>query len=550
MSMLNKRWVIKNHNRNLPVFQRLLENRKHLKLDEKEDFHDPFLFANMHLAVERIYKAIENKERIIIFGDYDVDGISSTAILGHTLGKLGANFSYRLPHRVNDGYGLSEKFIDEFIEKDIKLIITVDCGISCKNEIKKAKDHGIDTIITDHHTIPKELPKEAIAILHPKLENSYPFKELTGAGVAFKLAQALLQEKNNHDEKLLDALLELALLGTIADLGPLTGENRLIVKRGLKNIHQTSLPGLRKLFEISGSEGKIDVQTIGFRIAPRINAAGRISSPYTPLFLLLAKSHSKEMEDLAHELQNLNLKRQDITEKALNEAKSALDNENLPPIIIAKNPDWHVGILGLIAGKLAEKYNRPAIIMQERDDVLVGSARSPHYFNIATTLTIMKDYLINFGGHAQAGGFSMHATNFTEFEGKLTSYAANQMKNIDLTPVLDIDCELREDEIDMQLLEDIEKLAPFGVQNQSPQFLLPDVFLENIQTVGKESKHLKFSVNIKNQKIGGIGFNLGDHINELSGKEKIDIVLQLEKDTWNSKTRLQLRLLDFRKAGH
>lgn len=550
MSVLKKRWVIKNHNKNLTVFQRLLENRKHLKLDENEDFHDPFLFANMHLAVERIYKAIENKDRIIIFGDYDVDGISSTAILGHTLGKLGANFSYRLPHRVNDGYGLSEKFIDEFIEKDIKLIITVDCGISCKNEIKKAKDHAIDTIITDHHTIPKVPPDCAYAILHPKFEDGYPYKELTGAGVAFKLAQALLKEKNHDDPQLMNSLLELALLGTIADLGPLTGENRLIVKRGLKNMPQTKLPGLRKLFEISGSEGKIDVQTIGFRIAPRINAAGRISSPYTPLFLLLAKSHSKEMDSLAQELQSLNLKRQDITEKALLEAKNSFDIQNLPSIIIAKNPDWHIGILGLIAGKLSEKYNRPVIIMQQRDHDLVGSARSPEYFNTASALTAMKDYLTNFGGHTQAGGFSMPTKNFDNFKKELTAYADKQIKKIDLTPVLNIDCEISEEEVDLNLVDKIEKLSPFGIQNQNPQFLLQSIFPEDIKTVGKKNKHLKFSVNIKNQKIGGIGFNLGDHINELSGKEKIDIVLQLEKDTWNSKTRLQLRLLDFRKAGH
>lgn len=225
MSVLKKRWVIKNQNKTLPIFKRLLENRKHLNLENESIFHDPFLFSNMHLAVKRIFEAIEKKERIIIFGDYDVDGISSSAILGHTLAKLGANFSYRLPHRVNDGYGLSEKFIDEFIEKKIKLVITVDCGISCKNEIKKAKDYGIDTIITDHHAIPKIPPKDAYAILHPKFEDSYPFKELTGAGVAFKLAQALLKEKRQDDPQLMNSLLELALLGTVADLGPLTGEN-------------------------------------------------------------------------------------------------------------------------------------------------------------------------------------------------------------------------------------------------------------------------------------------------------------------------------------
>lgn len=292
------------------------------------------------------------------------------------------------------------------------------------------------------------------------------------------------------------------------------------------------------------------MQTIGYRIAPRINAAGRISSPYTPLFLLMANAPSKEMDELAHKLQSLNEERQDITGKALIEAQKSLDTENLPPIIIAKSKDWHVGILGLIAGKLAEKYNRPTIILQEKNNCMVASARSPEYFNIVDALTFVKDCLINFGGHAQAGGFSMEASKFEDFKTKITAYTQEKIEIIDLTPVLNIDCELCESEINLNLIDEIEKLAPFGVQNQNPQFLLPNMLPENMQTVGKENKHLKFSVNIKNQNITGIGFNLGEYLKELSGGGKIDIVLQLEKNYWRSKTSVQLRVLDFRKSEH
>src|SRR3989338_3619840 len=281
MSVLGKKWVIKNTDKSKTTFEKILSNRGMREVEELKNFHDPFLFLDMKRSSERIEKAVKDKERIIIFGDYDADGITAAAILIHTLKKMGANLSYRLPNRVTDGYGLSEKFIDEFIEKNIKLVVTVDCGISCGKEIKKAKESGIDVIITDHHTIPAKAPESSYATIHPKYKNSeYPFKELTGAGVALKLAQALIYRnlQEEEKEKFFFSLLDLATIGTIADLGPLVDENKLIVKKGLEILANTKWHGLKKIKKLTNIKDgdRIDPGKIGFQIAPRLNAAGRI----------------------------------------------------------------------------------------------------------------------------------------------------------------------------------------------------------------------------------------------------------------------------------
>ncbi|MFA6917723.1 MAG: single-stranded-DNA-specific exonuclease RecJ, partial [Candidatus Gracilibacteria bacterium] len=417
MSFLGKKWIIKNETKDKGTIEKVLDNRKVADINDGMIFHDPFLLEDMEKAVARIKKAIEKQDRIIVFGDYDVDGISGAAIMIITLKKLGANVSYRLPHRVNDGYGLSEKFIDEFIEKQINLVITVDCGISCVREIQKAKDHNIDVIITDHHAVPEHLPN-AVAILHPRLPNSkYPFKELTGAGMALKLAQALLGPSN--DNEFFEELIALASLGTVADLGILQGENRLIVKKGLKNLLNTKSGGLKKLVELAElkDQNMIDAYTISFRIAPRINAAGRIGDPYLALSLLLQDEGSKKVHALGQKLEDLNVERQNKTEKATKEAEAFFTNQTeLPYILVSEHKDWHVGILGLVAAKLVEKYNRPAIIMQDFGDTLVASARSPRFFNITEALAELKEYLVSFGGHAQAAGFSLKKENLEKFK--------------------------------------------------------------------------------------------------------------------------------------
>lgn len=549
MSILGKKWLIKNSDKVLSHIDKLRQNRGLFNIEEEKVFHDPFLFTDMRKAVDRINKAILENERIIVFGDYDVDGITGTAILIHILKRLEANVSYRIPNRSDDGYGLSEKFIDEFIEKDVKLIISVDCGISCFNEIKKAKENGIDTIITDHHTVPKKIPT-ALSIIHPRIDNKYPFDGLTGSGVAFKLAHGLIKEHfPEQEEELLDTLTDLASLGTVADLGPLKGENRLIVKKGLKSLQNTNWVGLKEIMNIAlvKNDDKVDTITIGFRIAPRINAAGRIGDPYTALQLLLQEEQNPKVQALGRKLEELNNERQEMTKTSLDQVRAHFQNfSELPKIFIAESPDWHVGILGLVAGRLVEKHGRPAIIMQDFGDMLVASVRSPEYFNVIEALTACSEHLTGFGGHAQAAGFNIEKSKLPAFKRDINKFVESKLKNTDQKPVLEIDCHLKKNEISFDFLEEIEKLEPFGAANSQPTFLLSELEPLYISQVGKEGNHLKFSISVGGGDLKVIAFNMGEYADDLRRHRKVDLVFTLERNRWKSKDYLQLRALDFR----
>lgn len=538
MSILGKKWNIRNCDQGKSTFEKILVNRGLNDTKESAQFHDPFLFRDMKKAVTRIKKAISENEKILIFGDYDVDGITAAAILIHALKGLNANVTFKLPSRVEDGYGLSDKFIDQFIEEEVKLVITVDCGISCAKQIERAFNNGIDVIVTDHHTIPENLPTHAFAILHPKLKNSaYPFKELTGAGVALKLVSAL--NPKEHDN-----FLDLAALGTIADLGPLVGENKLIVKKGLEILANTKWHGLKRLKELANiQEGDlIDTVKIGFQIAPRINAAGRIGDPKLALSLLLAEESHEEIIALGEKLETLNRQRQEMTETALAQAEKQLSQGDIDYIIIAHDPDWHVGILGLIAGKLSEKYARPAIIMQDFGDNLVASARSPENFNITEALKHCSEYLITFGGHAQAAGFSIKKEKLNAFISAISQYAKAELQDTELRATIEIDCEIKEEEINFEFIEQIEKLAPFGKSNEKPTFLMKSLEPIFINQVGQNGDHLKFAV--KNFPV--IAFRMGQFADNLRQHRKIDLVFQLEKNRFRNKESVQLTALDFR----
>ncbi len=549
MSVLGKKWVIKNTDKSKTTFEKILSNRGMQEVEELKDFHDPFLFSDMKHSAERIEKAVKDKERIIIFGDYDADGITAAAILIHTLKKMGANLSYRLPNRVTDGYGLSEKFIDEFIEKNIKLVITVDCGISCGKEIKKAKEAGIDVIITDHHAIPSKEPESSYAILHPKYKNSkYPFKELTGAGVALKLAQALIYRNLTEEDKesFFFSLLDLATIGTIADLGPLVDENKLIVKKGLEILENTKWHGLKKIKELTNIKDgdKIDPGKIGFQIAPRLNAAGRIGDPYDALHLLIQGEDNEKVTFLSKKLDDLNKTRQEMTDCAMEEAVKTFSVNDLPYIFISSHPKWHVGILGLIAGKLVEKYSRPAVILQDLGDVLVASARSTHNFNIVEALALCGDYLISFGGHAQAAGFSIKKENLEKFTDKISKHAEKQLSKCCLAQTLDIDCELDPNEINFDLLEQIEKLKPFGVGSSRPSFVINDMQPFFVEKVGATGGHIKFSVRIGDRDFKVIGFKLGEFTDKVRSHKSIDVVFHIDRDNFRNRNDIQLQALD------
>jgi len=568
------KWHIKNTNKDQTLLEKLLANRglrDHRSINSflnpsHKNLYNPLLLGDMARAIERIRKAIEKEERIIVYGDYDVDGITATAIVFRALKKVNANVSYRLPHRIEDGYGLNEKFIREFAKLNVKVVITVDCGISCAREISLARELGIDVIVTDHHAIPTKEPSDAYAILHPRYKNSlYPFKDLTGAGVALKLAYALLGDSAHE-------FTDLAAIGTIADIAPLLDENRFIVKQGLEMLQNPKWHGLKQLKYYAGIQDgdKINTHLIEYRIAPRINAAGRISHPYYALQLLLQDDGGKKVDDLAKSLDQFNSRRQSITERAFAEAEEMFARSELATlarqkIIIAHNPKWHSGIIGLIAGKLADKYKLPTIITNETNGYVVGSARSPEYFNIIEAITSASKYLEHFGGHAAAAGFTLKKENLDKFTDALKSYA-KKITPPDSEALIEIDAEVLPHDITFETIELIQQFEPFGTGNPEPVFLLRNALPKNIKTVGKNKDHIKFeiepSIQIANKKhmseiarhsvnpsampIEAIGFHLGEYAQKIEKANSADIVFNLQKNIFNGKTALQMNIIDLK----
>jgi single-stranded-DNA-specific exonuclease len=556
VSVLGKTWLIQNEDRSSSLLKKLLSNRglneeqaieRFFHPSVEHDFHDPFLMNDMKKAVERISGAIVRGERVMLFGDYDVDGITGTAILMRALTKLGAKVSYRLPHRIEDGYGMREKFIKEFKKLDVKLAITVDNGISCFNEIELANSLGIDVIITDHHTIPEKIPN-AYAILHPKLPGSkYPFADLTGAGVALKFAQALYMERiTDEDERNeeIKKLLDLACMGTIGDIGPLLGENRYIVKEGLNVLENTRWPGLSRLKQSAGIKGKLDSHDIGFLLSPRINAAGRIAHPKQALNLLLHDAERGEV--LANELEQLNRKRQDMTQELMVIADTEALKQLKEPILIISDKSFHGGIIGLLAGKLAEKYFRPAIVMEERENVFIGSCRSIPGFNIVEILNGVKDLLPHYGGHAAAAGFDLPKENLKDFTKRVIKQVGKTISAKSIKPVIEIDCEISHNEITEKTIGVLDWFEPFGAANPTPRFVCRNIPLVDFGTVGANRKHLKIKTKLNGVTVDCIGFGLGQFFKKLANKKSLDVVCEIEKDNWNGNNKIQLKIVDFK----
>ncbi len=399
MSSLGKKWVLDYQRKtDESLWSALLNARKiedpaaFFSSASVSDLHDPFLFKDMMKAVERLEKAVHGRERIIVYGDYDVDGTSGAALLVHTLRMLGAEVSYRIPHRRNEGYGLHAHYVEELAKQEVKVLITVDLGISCVKEAALAQERGIDLILTDHHTIPLDLP-EAFATLHPKLEKAYPFKELSGSGVAFKLASALLQKTGNADWIL--SLTDLASLGTVADCVPLNGENRTLVKLGLDQMKRTKWEGLKALLKSSGAWEKqiFSTHTIGFQIGPRLNASGRMDNPLWSLQTLLATG--QEAHEKSAKLEVFNKERQDLMRSIQEEVEAVLDLSQ--PVLIVSGKGWSSGLVGLIAGRIQEKYGKPTFVLEDQGDALTGSARSLPGFNAVEALQSVAHLLDKFG---------------------------------------------------------------------------------------------------------------------------------------------------------
>lgn len=530
----------------LPLIDRLLKIRG-ISQAEKEHFlhpdldylSSPLLFRDIHKGIERIKKAIENKERIVVFGDYDVDGVSGSAILVRTLLKLKAYVSYRLPHRVHDGYGLKNYFIDDIVEKGATVLITVDNGISAYQEVSYAQEKGIDVIITDHHSIPENIPP-AFAIFHPKLESeTYPFKDLSGSGVAFMFARGLL-EAFLGEEGLLFWLqmIDLASLGTVADCVPLIGENRIIVHYGLKQLSQTTHVGLQHLMNMAQVNlSEIDSHTIGFLIGPRLNAAGRMDTALDSLHLFLYPE--EKSRQIAEKLHALNVKRQHETEKIVAEAEKKLEEEGVQSIIVIEG-EWHLGIIGIVAARLAEKHHVPAFVLGRKDNEYVASCRNEGHTNIIALVREFKAYFTHFGGHEGAAGFSIPVARFPEFKSKIIEYCntANRSgpENI---PVL-IDAILESHDLTWALYDAVSQLSPFGEGNEQPLFGLRNIRIRDIKKVGKQGQHLKLTVEKDGCLFDCIGFSMFGEFAFLQTGDVVDIAFELEKNEFQGNTKLSL----------
>ncbi|MDD2487062.1 MAG: single-stranded-DNA-specific exonuclease RecJ [Candidatus Gracilibacteria bacterium] len=534
-------------NIDLDIIQILLKNRGIQENDLEKyfnpdfnDLFDPYLLEGMDLAVNRILEAKIKGERVMIFGDYDVDGVSSTAMLVRFFAEIGINVSYRLPHRANDGYGLKKHFIDEMAEKDVSLLITVDCGTRDIDVIEYAIDKKIDVLVTDHHFVPETVPNNLIALINPKLKNSrYPNSNLSGSGVAYKLLHAVSERIFNEKEKLkmLKKYIDFAMLGTISDCMPLIGENRVISFLGLKQIKDSCSCGLKKLIEGSDPE-KMDGDVIGFKVGPRLNAAGRMDSPYKALRVLLVGEQN--LTEALEEIENLNAKRKISTEKFIKIASDSADIEK--NAIFFDSTEIEHGIIGLIAGRLSQAHNKVAIVLKDEGEKLVASCRSPEHINIISVLEEFKEMFIVFGGHDQAAGFSILKENFNVFKDRFEERIKNLSCDLDSTKYLDVDLSLSLQKIDFELIKNIEKMRPFGYSNPKPLFLIENLEFNSIEYLGKDQKHLKFLTDLKGIDIKAFGF--GEYIDNLRNSEKISLIVELEKNVWNSRESISLNIKD------
>lgn len=554
-----------------PIVRQLLYNRnvrtseqveQFLYPDYARDVHDPFLFRDMRTAVERIFKAIEQQQRIVVHGDYDADGVCGSAVLCTTLRDMGAAVGFFLPHREKDGYGLSMSTVEKLAGEETSVIITCDCGISNKPEITAAHALGIDVIITDHHQEPESLPDKAIAILHPKIAGeTYPDKTLSGGGVAFKLCQALLREhaaRGNaqiagmRHEAFEKWLLDLVAISSVADMVPLLQETRVLTRYGLVVLNKTRRLGLKKLIDTVGRITTIDAGTIGFRIAPRINAAGRMQHANEALSLLLAQTET-EADQLAARIHAHNTDRQKLTEELTKAARRFVQEHHdteKDPILFVRGDGWSPGIIGLIASRLKDTYFKPVVVLGEGNGTYIGSGRSIPQFHITAALQEIPQFFLKFGGHPQACGFSLRNKDvYDEFTIAMREIATRELRDKELLPLLEIESEVHLDAVDWALWQTLERFAPFGVGNPEPLFLARDVLAVDIVPLGASGKHMRLLARQRNGKKVHkfVAFSCQPWLEMLELNDTVDLVFQIGLNDWNGRQELQLTIVDLKK---
>lgn len=533
-----------------PLVARVLVNRG---LDEieaarsflfvkKQAFYDPFLFKDMDKAVARIKEAIEKHEKIRIFGDYDADGVTSTTVMMTTLNKLGANVDFYIPNRFTEGYGPNEMAFRLAADEGVKLLITVDTGIAALREATLARELGMDYILTDHHEPGLELP-EAFAIIHPKLEdNPYPFKDLAGVGVAFKLAHALLGEVPED-------LLEIAAIGTIADLVPLRGENRLIAAKGIDQLRVTTRPGLVSLMKVANIEqSTLTEETIGFSIAPRLNAVGRLGPADFAVDLLMSED-ILEAKELAEEINDMNKERQTIVNEAAEEAILEVE-KNYPldknHVLIIGKEGWNPGVIGIVASRLVERFYRPTIVLSYdlEKGLAKGSARSIEGFDLFKNLSFCRELLPHFGGHPMAAGMTLSIDDVPELRMRLNQLAKEQLTEEDFIPITKLDGMVSITDASIQTIDEMSLLAPFGVSNPKPKVLIDSVSLTTIRKIGANQNHLKLSLEENSHQLDGVGFGLGEYADHIASNAKVSVIGELSINEWNNIKKPQIFIKD------
>jgi single-stranded-DNA-specific exonuclease len=574
LSLSNKKWCLEeppsdiisllHKELKLPVsVAGILVNRGITSKESAKDFieadlsclHDPFLMKGMLKAVERVILALEQKEPITVFCDYDVDGVTSAAFLTHFFRDLNCNVEAYLPERRSEGYGLNSDAVRKIRESGAKLMITADCGITGVKEVALANEIGLDVIVTDHHQVSDEGLPRAIAVLNPHREDcEYPYKFLSGVGLAFKLAIGVrnsLYSRGWPKEGLpnLKRHLDLFALGTIADVAPLTGENHILTLHGLKMLSTSSKPGVVALKETAGIVGSVDARSVGFGLGPRLNAAGRLGKADSGLHLLISKD-LKEAKNIAQELELTNKERKEIQEETVEEAESLYRSEIDPQrdrVIVLASEIFHPGVIGIAASRLVDKYHRPTVLIALEEGQGKGSGRSIPKFNLFRAFTDCGKYLVQFGGHAYAAGLTIKVDQVDKFRNAMNEVGHEYLKEEDLIPEVNLDTLLQLEEINLYLYSRIALLEPFGAENPVPCFISQGVQLQEVKLIGKDKTHIRFRAKQGKGQIEGVGFGLAEILGSVDiATERFDIVYELNLNTWNGREKLEIKLLDIR----
>lgn len=522
---------------------------------------NPFEISDMEKAAERIAKAVMNHERICIYGDYDVDGVTATALMYIFLMQCGANVSYYIPNRLEEGYGLNKEAVKEIAARKTNLIITVDCGISATQEVLEASMQGMDIIITDHHQPSKELPVAAYAIVNPMREDdTYPNKTLAGVGVAFKTVMAIRFVLKKYDFFKQEVpnirnLLDIVALGTIADVMPLVDENRIFVRHGLELMSgenvRIGIDELKKTVESLAVSKKMKTSNIGFQLAPRINAVGRMASSDKSLKLLVTQNRN-EAKQLALELDNENKYRQMIERDILQQTYDLIEKNRYAELragLVIASDNWHPGVIGIVASRVVDKYFKPTVVLTEDNGIYKGSARSIPGFHLYEGLSSLSDILISFGGHKYAAGVKLEKKNLEEFRNRFDEVVKYSLKEEDFIPEIYIDAEIDSKDITNEIMQWLEKLEPYGHGNKEPVFFMRNVFKYQVESfVGKDLNHLKCFFEKNGLIFDAIGFNMKEYKSLMAENDKFDILFSLVHNIWKNTKTIQLNLKDIKKA--